>query len=185
MQTRRALLAAGVVAATAGCVGRLTAEPYYAIDARTVHRDEGVLRPSISVADEHVSLASSAAVDVSLENQSSRSLSFASHPMVLNWIGSSYSTERAAAVRDSEYVTLSRTDDRERCWTETERAGSAVSVAHWHTIDANETQTRRLLLASPKPTEGCLSPGTYTFENTYEVGETGIDWTFDIEIREA
>lgn len=185
MRTRRALLASSLVAATAGCVGRLTAEPYYTIDARTVHRDDGVLRPSISVADAHVSLASSAAVDVSLENETSRSLSFASHPMVLHWIGSSYSTGREVAVRDSEYVTLSRTDDGQRCWTETERAGSAVSVAHWHSIAPNETQTRRLLLASSKPTDGCLSTGTFAFENTYEVGEAEIDWTFEVEISEA
>lgn len=56
-----------------------------------------------------------------------------------------------------------------------------------YSIDPNGTVTRRLLLASPTDADGCLSPGTYSFETTYHASSADeeLRWTFEIEISES
>lgn len=187
MQSRRALLAAGVAVAAGGCLSAPTTEPYYTIDARTVHRDEGALRPSISVADARLSADSTAAVDVSLENESSRSEFVSPEPVAELPIVAPYSVDNELCVRDAEFVEPVERDDGRRCWMETADAVNPRGTLPAYSIDPNETVTRRLLLASPTDAEGCLSAGTYSFETTYHAqsADEELRWTFEIEIREG
>ncbi|MBP1986289.1 hypothetical protein [Halolamina salifodinae] len=182
MKTRRGIIASGLAVATGGCLGGFGEDPYYTVDARVVNRDVGVLEPTIGVPDSAISAESTATVEISLQNQSFRSVRFR-QPSEQNRFGSPYSVDREAALAEPDNVIRTAVDDSSPCWRQIEPQ-SNWSLFDVYRIRPWVPESRLYSVAAPHG-DGCLSPGTYTFESKFGRSEENTSWTFELEIHEA
>lgn len=182
MKTRRALIASGLAVATGGCLGGFGEDPYYTVEAQTVSQDVGVLEATIAIPDEGISEESTATVEISLQNQSFEHVRF-TQKKEQNRFGSPFSVDRQAALAEPDTVIHTATPDSDPCWRQIEPSDTRA-VREVYRIRPWLPESRRYSVAAPHG-DGCLSPGTYTFESTLGPSDESTDWTFELEIREA
>lgn len=182
MKTRRRLLASGLAVATGGCLGGFGENPYYTVETQIVSQDVSVLEPAIGVADEGISEESTATVEISLQNRSFEYVRFTQNKEQ-NRFGSPYSVDREAALTEPDKVIHTATPDSDPCWRQIEPSETR-GVREVYRIRPWLPESRRYAVAAPHG-DGCLSPGTYTFESTLGPSDESTDWTFELEIREA
>lgn len=183
MRRRRAFLISVPSVAIAGCLGGYGEDPYYTVTTKTINRDDGLIRPEVNTVDENISEASTAAIEISVQNRSLQRVTFTTYPERGNWFGSTHSEGDNIVLTNSERVVKEQGQDGP-CWREESPGLEAAGNVAVDEVLPLFTSERQYSIAA-EYNANCISPGKHRFESEYNIrgSEESINWIFELKIE--